>query len=141
MVELVAVNAGIFPLPPAAKPIEVLLFVQVKVVPLNAPVNVIAFVVAPLHKIWFAGCTTFGDGLTVIVKDSGVPEQVKCVGVTIIIAVTGALPVLTAVNAAIFPVPLAGKPIEGLLLVQMKTVFANEPVKFTALVVAPLHKI
>ena len=47
----IAVNGRIFPLPLAAKPIVVLLFVQLKVVPLTAPENDIAFVVAPLHNI------------------------------------------------------------------------------------------
>ena len=46
-----AVKAAIFPVPLAANPIEVLLFVQLKDVPLTAPVKVIAFVVAPLHKV------------------------------------------------------------------------------------------
>ena len=50
LVVLTTVNAGIFPEPPAANPTDVLLFVQLNVVPLTAPANVIAFVAAPLHK-------------------------------------------------------------------------------------------
>ena len=38
------------------------------------------------------------------------PLLVK-VGVTTMVAVTGAVPVLTAVNEAILPVPLAARPI------------------------------
>ena len=51
MVILTALKAGIFPLPLAANPIEVLSLVQLNEVPLTAPVNAIAFVVAPLHNI------------------------------------------------------------------------------------------
>ena len=47
---LIAVKAGIFPLPLAASPMDVFVFVQLNTVAANAPVNVIAFVVAPLHK-------------------------------------------------------------------------------------------
>ena len=36
-------------------------------------------------------------------------EAVKC-GVTVMVATTGAVPLFTAVNMEIFPVPLAGKP-------------------------------
>ena len=51
LVKLMAVNAGIFPLPDAAKPIDALLFVQLKVVPLTAPEKATRFVEAPLHKV------------------------------------------------------------------------------------------
>jgi len=70
-----------------------------------------------------------------------VPGQVKCTGVTVMVAVTVVLPVLMAVNAAMFPVPLAGRPMEVLSFVQLKTVFASEPLKFTAVVLAPLHNV
>lgn len=56
------------------------------------------------------------------------------------VAVTGALVVLMAVNAGIFPVPPAAKPIDVLLFVQLKTVLLTLPLKFTALVADPLHK-
>ena len=51
LVKLMAVKAGIFPLPEAAKPIVGLLFVQLKVVPLTAPEKATRFVEAPLHKV------------------------------------------------------------------------------------------
>ena len=73
LVVFVAVNDGIFPLPLAAKPMEVLLFVQLNPVPLTAPEKFIALVVALLHKDWLAGCTTLGVGLTAIVKLCKVP--------------------------------------------------------------------
>ena len=46
-----------------------------------------------------------------------VPANVK-VGVTIIVATTAVLPALVAVNEAMLPVPLAARPIVGLLFVQ-----------------------
>ena len=57
-------------------------------------------------------------------------------GVTVIVAVTGALVVLTAVNGAISPVPLAGKPMPGASMVQVKEVAV--PLKLMAVVDEPL---
>ena len=80
-----------------------------------------------------------------MVKVCAVPLQdvapfVK-VGVTVIVAVTGAVLVLVAVKAAILPVPLAASPIDVLLLVQLYAVVP--PVllvaKLTAVVVALLQ--
>jgi len=59
---LVAVNAAMFPLPPAARPIEVLLFVQLNVVAAIAPEKFIALVIIPLHTVWLAGRITLGVG-------------------------------------------------------------------------------
>jgi hypothetical protein len=139
-VKLIALKAAIFPLPLAAKPMDVLLFVQLKVEPLMVPVKFIAFVVAPLHKAWLAGCTTLGVGLTVMVNVCGAPGQPAADGVTVIVAITAALVILIAVNVGMLPVPVAAKPIDVLLFVQLKTVPETAPVKATMLVVAPLHK-
>jgi hypothetical protein len=49
----------------------------------------------------------------------GVPVQVVPEGVTVIVAVTGALVALVAVNDAILPDPLPASPIDGVLLVQL----------------------
>ncbi|MBK8494600.1 MAG: hypothetical protein IPL50_05890 [Chitinophagaceae bacterium] len=54
LVVLIAVKRNIS-LPPAASPMDVLLFVQLKLVPLTEPLNTIALVAAPLHRSWFAG--------------------------------------------------------------------------------------
>jgi hypothetical protein len=40
-------------------------------------------------------------------------------GVTVIVAVTTVVPLLVAIKDAISPVPLAARPIEGLLFVQL----------------------
>ncbi len=72
----------------------------------------------------------------------GLPGQPFAdVGVTVIVAVTAALLLLTAVKAGIFPLPLAAKPMDGLLLIQLNEVLATDPEKLMALVVAPLHAV
>ena len=78
-------------------------------------------------------------------KLRGVPLQVTppfvYAGVTVIVAVTGEVPVLTAENAAILPVPLAPKPMVVLLFVQLYTIVppvVGEP-NVTAAVLPPLH--
>jgi hypothetical protein len=62
-------------------------------------------------------------GFTVIENNLSAPEQVTPAfvyfGVTVIVATTGVVPLFTAVNAAIFPVPLPVSPIDGVLFVQV----------------------
>ena len=53
---------------------------------------------------------TVAVGLTVTVNVDGVPVHPFAVGVTVIVAVIGDVPVLLAIYAAIFPVPLVPKP-------------------------------
>ena len=65
------------------------------------------------------------------------PDTVE--GVTVTVATTGAVPVFIALKLAILPVPLAARPMEGSLLVQLNMVPATEPVKITGAVGAPLH--
>lgn len=69
----------------------------------------------PLHNIWFETEVTVGVGFTVIVKVLGVPGQPLAVGVTVIVATTGLVPLLVAVKEEIFPLPLAPKPMDGVL--------------------------
>lgn len=141
LVVFVAVNDGISPVPLAASPIEMLSFVQLKLLPLTLPVKFTVLVVALLHKTWLAGCTTFGVGLTVIVKLCTVPVHPFADGEIVMVAVTGALVKLIAVNDGISPEPPAAKPIAVLLFVQLKPVPLTAPVKFMALVAVALHKI
>ena len=54
-----------------------------------------------------------------MLKVIAVPEQPLAVGVTVIVAVIGALVLLYAVNALISPVPVAANPIEVVLFVQV----------------------
>ena len=107
--------------------------------------NVTAVVVPLLHSTWLAGWLTCADGFTVIVNDFDGPVQLavpsEYVGVTVMVAVTGDDPILTAVNEAIFPVPDAGSPIDGVLFVQEYAVVPPGlvVVKLTALALLPLH--
>ena len=63
----VPVNDGVLPVPLAASPIEVLEFVHANVVPGVVLVKTPAATVDPLQTATFAGTTTTGVGLTVIV--------------------------------------------------------------------------
>jgi len=49
--------------------------------------------------------------------------------------------VFVVTNEAMLPVPLAARPIDGLLFVQLNTVPAIEPLKETAVVASPLHQV
>jgi ABC-type Na+ efflux pump permease subunit len=83
------------------------------------PVKFTASVVALLHLVWSAGLNTIGAGLTVMVNDSGVPVQPLIVGVTVIVPLIAAFVVLVVLKAAIFPFPVAGNPIAGLVFTQL----------------------
>lgn len=122
---LAAVKDGIFPFPLATRPIEDVLLVHAKVVPLTGLLKLIAEAATPLQSERSATRATVGVGLTVMVKVSGVPGTPKAVGVTTTVATTGAVPVLVAVKPEILPDPLAAKPIDGLLLVHVKVVPAT----------------
>jgi hypothetical protein len=136
----VAVKDAISPVPEAARPIEVVLLVQVKTVPLTALVKVIALVEALLQTDCVDGpAIASGVGSTVIVVVIGVPVQPLATGVTVIVAVTGLVPVFTAVNVGIVPVPEAPNPIVVLLFVQLNVVPFTIPLKAIATVDAPLH--
>ena len=119
VVRLTAVNEGRFPLPLAVRPIEGLLFVQLKMAPLTALEKLTAVVADPLHKLWSAGCTTLGVGFTVIVKVFEGPGHPFAEGETVMVAVTGALVRFVAVNEGTFPLPLTAKPMDGSSLVQL----------------------
>lgn len=139
LLTLIVVNAGISPLPLAPKPMEVLSLVQVKVVLLTAPEKFTAVVAVALHTDWSAGLTTVGVGFTVIIKLCEGPLQPFADGEIVMSAVAGTVPVFIATKDAIFPVPLAGKPIEGLSFVQLKLVPLTAPEKLMEPVAALLQ--
>ena len=91
--------------------------------PVLVVVNIMGRVGASLQITWLVGCSTSAVGLTVIVKVFAGPSQVtdpfSKYGVTTIVAVTGAVPGLVAVNDAISPVPLAASPIDVSSFVQV----------------------
>jgi hypothetical protein len=114
-----AVNGAILPLPPAPSPIEVLLLVQLKLVPATVEPKYTGALCAPLHTDILLTCCTFGDGFTVMVKLPDGPLQPLATGTTVIVAVTAEEPALMAVKLPILPLPVAASPIDGLSLTQL----------------------
>lgn len=144
VVELVAMNVGIFPAPAAASPIDGALFVQLNITlpPVAGLLNATAAVDDPLHKTWLATAFTVAIGLTVIVNVMGKPvHPFGDVGVTVIVAVIALVRLLAVTNDGIFPVPLAANPIEGLLFTQLYVVPATPLLNTIGKVVALAHKI
>lgn len=137
---LVAVNAGRFPVPDAPSPIEVLELVHDTLAVDGVGERTVAGTEFPAHQVC-ATLLTLGVGLIVIVYVFDVPVQPPLVGVTVMVAVTGVLPLFTAVNAGTVPVPLAARPMEGLLFVQLKTAPDGVPVKAVAGTLAPAQKV
>ncbi len=142
-----AVNAAMSPLPLAASPIVASLLVHAYVVvpTVLLVVNPITGTVAPVQTTLFVTLLTCPFGLTVMVNVCGGPSHVfvayaKC-GVTVIVATTGVVPVLTALNDDMLPVPLAASPMLVRSLVHVyvvvPTVFVV--VKRTAVVGEPLQ--
>jgi hypothetical protein len=70
-----AVNDPMLPVPLAASPMLVVVFVQLNPVA-PAPLNVMTPVLLPEHNVWSETANTEGVGLTVIVKVWAVPVQV-----------------------------------------------------------------
>lgn len=73
-------------------------------------VNVAAGMTMAGQTVISAGTSTVGVGFTVIIYVDAGPVQPFAVGVTVMVAVIGLLPVLEAVNPAILPVPLPARP-------------------------------
>ena len=67
------------------------------------------------------------------------PPPAVDTGVTVTVAVTGIVPVLIALKDAMFPDPLAARPMDGVLLVQLYIVPATGPLNVTGAVGAPLQ--
>ena len=147
VVVFVAVNTGRLPTPLAAKPIDVVLFVQLYTIvpPVVGLAKVTAVVAVALQSTLLATAVTVAVGFTVMVKMEAVPVQLTpplvYVGVTVMVSTTGAVPVLMAVKANMFPTPLAAKPMEVFLFVQLYSIVP--PVvglaKITSAIVPPLH--
>ena len=123
------------PVPVAASPIDGVSFVQVNVVVGVALVNVTAVVSVFAHIVSSGTVLVRGIGFTVIVKVlSGPIQPFGPVGVTVIVATTGPAVAFKPVNEAIFPVPVAANPIDGVSFVQANVVPAVALVKVTAVV-------
>ena len=92
-------------------------------VPDTGLVNTIGVVTWLAHKVSSETGSTDAVGLTVMVNVLDVPTQLTpllvYVGVTVMVAVTGAVPALVAVKEAILPAPLAARPMDGSLFTQL----------------------
>jgi len=113
--------------------------------PVVGLVKFTAVVFALLHTTWFGTAVTVAVGLTVIVNVEGVPTHVTAPlvyeGVTVIVAVTGAVVALVATKDAILPVPEAARPMDVVLFVQLYTIVPPVvgELNVTAVVFALLH--
>jgi hypothetical protein len=84
--------------------------------PVVALLKLIAAVDDPLHNTWLATAFTVAIGFTVMVNVIGAPVQPFApVGVTVMVAAVALVNVLDVTNDGIFPLPLAAKPMDGLL--------------------------
>jgi hypothetical protein len=135
---------GMFPLPAAARPTDAAELVQETVLK-PVPEKLTAVVGKLLQSTWFCTDESDGVGFTVRVKFCGGPGQVMPLlvneGVTVNVAVTGAAPLLTAVNAGMSPFPVGAVPTEDVLFVQANAavppVFEDE--KANPFTLFPLH--
>ena len=140
LVILVAVNEGMFAVPPAARPIAGVLFAQAKVDPVTGPVTLVTGTTVWLHHDWFAGTGfTTGVGYTLMVKVVTGPGHPFAVGVIVTVAITVAVVMLVAVNAGMFPVPFAARPIEGVVFAQAKVVPVTGPEIVVTTATVPLQ--
>ena len=141
----VAVNEAMSPVPLTPRPMAVLLFDQAYVV--VPPVRLVVKLMAPLAPLlqstMLAGSVTCADGLTVMVNVSAGPTQFTepfaKVGITVIVALMGAVPALVAVNEAMLPEPLAARPIAVLLFDHAYDVVP--PVRLVPNVIIPLARV
>lgn len=137
-----AVKEAMLPVPDAARPIEVLLLVQLNVSP--PPVlaeKLMAAILCAGQDTTLATAATTGSGRTVMVNVMGTLVQPFFVAVTLIVPTTLApVKLPAAANDEIVPEPDAPKPMAVLLLVQLKVslppVFAR---KLRGPTVAPGH--
>jgi hypothetical protein len=123
----------------ALPPVRPALLYHVKVL---VPVAVAVSGTAALFRQYGTGEDTIGAegfGFTVMVKETGVPEQPLTLGVTVIVAVTAEALELLSVKEEILPVPDEGRPMEVVLLVQLNTVPLILPEKVSAPEAAPAH--
>lgn len=111
------------------------------------PVKFTAAADVLLHSTWLATAFTVGVGFTVIIKVIGVPVQLTpalvYVGITVTVALIGAIVVFVAMKPGILPDPFNPNPIAVLLLLQLYTMVPPVAglVKFTAAVAVPLQTV
>lgn len=93
--------------------------------PAGDEVKLVAGIISLSQAVIFDGIITVGVGFTVTVNVLTEPLQFTLPllndGVTVMLAITGVVPVLMAVNEGMLPLPDV-KPIEGVLFVQLYVV-------------------
>ena len=142
----IALKDGIFPVPPAERPMDGVLFVQLYTIdpPVVGLLKDTTAVGALLQIGRLGTAVTVAVGFTVIVKVIAVPRQVDPFvyeGITVIVAVSGPVVAFVVTKAAILPLPLAPRPMAVLLFVQLYIIAppAVGLLNAIALVVAPLQ--
>ena len=144
VVLFIALNDGMFPLPVAFdKPIVILEFVQLKVVPVTPKreENIIALEGVPLQIIWLFTASTVGIGFIVNVKLDETPIQPFAVGVTVIVAMFRELVVFWPIKIGIDPFPDAANPTVVFELTQENVEPVTVEVGLTSAEFAPEHRI
>ena len=139
---LVPLNEFIFPEPEAGRPMLVLLFVQLKVVPETLEEKGTDVVNCPLQTLWeFNVFEMLGVGLTVIVKFCDTPAHPFAVGITFMDPWIGEFDVFVAVYEEIDETPEAGRPILLFEFVQEKVDPDMVELKVIVLVFMLLQKV
>ena len=110
--KLIALNEPISPFPEDDNPMEVLSFTQPNEVPVTPPVKLTVVVLELLHTIWSFNIDVEGVGLTVMVKLLELPTHPFASEEIVIVATSGFVPALVAINEAISPLPFEFSPIE-----------------------------
>ena len=120
-VVLIAVKLGILPTPSGPCPIWAPVCVQLYTIvpPVVGELKITAAVAVLLHTTWLATGFTIGVGFTVIVNVIVGPGQPLAIGVTVMVATSGALVALVAMKLGMSPEPAGARPIAGVLLVQL----------------------
>jgi hypothetical protein len=125
-VGFVPVKVGVPPVPLAAKPIDVVEFVQAYVAPDGVLVKLTAPTLVPLQAIVLPIASTTGFGLIVISNSSGVALHPLAVAFTVMVPVIGVEELFVPVNDGMVAVePLPPKPMAVLELSQVTDALAG----------------
>ena len=125
----VPLKGRIFPLPDTPRLMAELELVHAKEVPATGPLKVTALVLALLQTTWSEGFVNEGIGLTVMIKDCGVPTQatpaLRYEGAAVIVPDIGPFVVLVDAKEGTVVLPEAPRLIAALLFVQANEVPAT----------------
>jgi len=137
---LLAVYAGIFPVPLVPKP-TLMDEVHEKLVPLTGPLKLMAAPAVPLQCILSEILLTVAVGLTVTVYVLTIPLQPFADGVIATVAAIGKLNEFAVVKTGTSPEPFAARPIFMLLFVHVNVVPLTGPDKFVTGALTPVQNV